>query len=65
MLTLQNPLVFAYAKMQVRHGIIKVPVSGRADDAVYGTTPGYATVLQMIRSRQRRKTLALDILAKL
>ncbi|MHB8524741.1 MAG: DUF3558 domain-containing protein [Candidatus Acidiferrales bacterium] len=45
MLTLQNPMAFTYAKMPAGHGIAKVPVSGIGDDAVYGTTPGYATVL--------------------
>ena len=80
-LTLQNPLAFAYAKMPVGHGIIKVPVSGIGDDAVYGSTPGYATVLTVKKGdvvfvvhvsgfpddqiKTKEKTLALDVLAKL
>lgn len=81
MLTLQNPMAFAYAKMPVGHGIIKVPVSGIGDDAVYGTTPGYPTVLTVKKGdvvfvvhvngfpddqiKAKEKQLALDVLAKL
>ena len=81
MLTLQDPMAFAYAKMPVGHGITKVPVSGIGDDAVYGTTPGYPTVLTVKKGdvvfvvhvtgfpddqiKAKEKTLALDVLAKL
>ncbi|HLW80888.1 MAG TPA: hypothetical protein VKS20_02485 [Candidatus Acidoferrales bacterium] len=81
MLTLQDPLAFTYAKMPVGHGIVKVPVSGIGDDAVYGTTPGYPTVLTVKKGnvvfvvhvngfpddqiKAKEKTLAKDILAKL
>jgi hypothetical protein len=81
MLTLQDAGAFAYAKMPVGHGIIKVPVSGIGDDAVYGTTPGYPTVLTVKKGdvvfvvhvngfsdeqiKAKEKTLALDVLAKL
>ena len=43
--TLQDARAFAYAQMPVGHGVTKTSVSGIGDDAVYGTTPGYATVL--------------------
>jgi hypothetical protein len=36
---------FADAKMPADHGITKVPESGLGNDAVVGTTPGYATTL--------------------
>jgi hypothetical protein len=81
MLTLQDPMAFTYAKMPVGHGIVKVPVSGIGDDAVYGTTPGYPTVLTVKKGnvvfvvhvngfpddqiKAKEKTLAKDILAKL
>jgi hypothetical protein len=81
MLTLQDPLAFTYAKMPAGHGITKVPASGIGDDAVYGTTPGYPTVLTVKKGdvvfvvhvggfpddqiKAKEKTLALDILAKL
>jgi len=81
MLTLQNPLAFAYAKMPAGHGIVKVPVSGIGDDAVYGTSPGYPTVLTVKKGdvvfvvhvngfpddeiKAKEKQLALDVLAKL
>jgi len=81
MLTLQDPLAFTYAKMPAGHGIVKVPVSGIGDDAVYGTTPGYPTVLTVKKGnvvfvvhvngfpddqiKAKEKTLALDVVAKL
>jgi ABC-type amino acid transport substrate-binding protein len=81
MLTLQSPMAFAYAKMPVGNGIIKVPVSGIGDDAVYGTTPGYPTVLTVKKGnvvfvvhvngfpddqiKAKEKMLALDVVAKL
>lgn len=81
MLTLQDPRAFASAKMPIGHGITKVPVSGIGDDAVYGTTPGYATVLTVKKGdvvfvvhvtgfpddqiKAKEKTLALEVLAKL
>lgn len=81
MLTLKDPMAFAYAKMPVGHGITKVPVSGIGDDAVYGTTPGYPTVLTVKKGdvvfvvhvngfpddqiKAKEKALALDVLAKL
>jgi hypothetical protein len=80
-LTLQNARAFTYAKMQVGDGITKVPVSGVGDDAVYGKTPGYATVLTVKKGdvvftvhvsgfpddqiKAKEKTLALDVLGKL
>jgi hypothetical protein len=42
---LESEQGFAYAKMPAGHGIAKVPVSGLGDDAVFGTTPRYATTL--------------------
>jgi hypothetical protein len=42
---LESEQGFAYAKMPVGHGITKVPASGIGDDAVFGTTPKYATTL--------------------
>ena len=81
MITLQNPLAFTYAKMPAGHGITKVPVSGIGDDAVYGTTPGYPTVLTVKKGdvvfvvhvkgfpddqiKAMEKTLALEVLKKL
>jgi hypothetical protein len=81
MLTLQTPLAFAYAKMPAGHGITKVSVSGIGDDAVYGTTPGYPTVLTVKKGdvvfvvhvggfpddqiEAKEKALAQDVLAKL
>lgn len=81
MLTLQNVGAFAYAKMPAGHGITKVPVSGIGDDAVYGTTPGWPTVLTVKKGqvvftvhvsgfpddqiKAKEKTLALDVLANL
>lgn len=81
MLTLQTPREFAYAKMPIGNGITKVPVGGIGDDAVYGTTPGYATVLTVKKGdvvfvvhvtgfpddqiKAKEKALALNILAKL
>jgi hypothetical protein len=81
MITLQDARAFAYAKMQVGNGIIKVPVRGIGDDAVYGTTPEYPTVLTVKKGdvvfvvhvngfsddqiKAKEKTLALDVLAKL
>jgi hypothetical protein len=81
MLTLQDPMAFTYAKMPAGHGIVKVPVSGIGDDAVYGTTPGFPTVLTVKKGdvvfvvhvngfpddqiKAKEKTLALDVLAKL
>jgi hypothetical protein len=44
-LTLQPGLAFNFAKAPTGHGIVKTPVSGLGDDAVYGTTPKYATTL--------------------
>ena len=44
-ITLQDARAFAYAKMPVGHGITKVPASGIGDDAVFGTTPKFATTL--------------------
>ena len=46
-LTLKKPQEFAYLKMPVGNGITKTPVSGIGDEAVYGTTPGYATTLSV------------------
>ena len=81
MLTLQDPRAFAYAKMPVGNGITKVDVSGVGDDAVYGTTPGFPTVLTVKKGdvvfvvhvngftddeiKAKEKTLALDVLARL
>jgi hypothetical protein len=81
MLVLQDAQAFAYAKMPVGNGITKVPVSGIGDDAVYGTTPGFPTVLTVKKGnltfvvhvsgfpddqiKAKEKTLALDVLAKL
>jgi hypothetical protein len=81
MLTLQDARAFAYAKMPMGNGITKVSVSGIGDDAVYGKTPGYATVLTVKKGdtvftahvsgfpedqiKAKEKTLALDVLAKL
>lgn len=81
MLTLQDPKAFAYAKMPVGNGITKVDVSGVGDDAVYGTTPGFPTVLTVKKGdvvfvvhvngftddeiKAKEKTLALDVLARL
>jgi hypothetical protein len=80
-LTLQDPMAFTYAKMPAGQGIVKVPVSGIGDDAVYGTTPGFPTVLTVKKGdvvfvvhvngfpddqiKAKEKTLALDVLAKL
>ncbi len=37
---------FAYAKMPVgSNGITKVPISGIGDEAIFGTTPKFATTL--------------------
>jgi hypothetical protein len=36
---------FAAAKIPVGHGTTKVPASGIGDEAVFGTTPKYATTL--------------------
>lgn len=81
MITLQDARAFAYAKMPAGNGIIKVPVSGIGDDAVYGTTPGTPTVLTVKKGdvvfvvhvngfsddqiKAKEKALALDVLAKL
>jgi hypothetical protein len=81
MLTLQDTRAFAYAKMPVGNGITKVPVSGIGDDAVYGKSPGYATVLSVKKGdmvftvhvsgfpdeqiKAKEKALALDVVAKL
>lgn len=81
MITLQNPRAFAYAKMPVGNGIVKVPAGGIGDDAVYGTSPGYPTVLTVKKGnvvfvvhvtgfaddeiKAKEKTLALDVLGKL
>lgn len=81
MLTLQDPRAFAYAKMPVGNGITKVDISGVGDDAVYGTTPGFPTVLTVKKGdvvfvvhvngftddeiKAKEKTLALDVLARL
>ena len=43
--TLESEAAFANAKLPVGHGIIKVPATGIGDDAVFGTTPKYATTL--------------------
>jgi len=43
--TLQDAQSFAYAKMPVGHGITKITVSGIGDEAIYGTTPRFATTL--------------------
>jgi hypothetical protein len=43
--TLESERGFAAAKMPVGHGTTKVPASGIGDDAVFGTTPKYATTL--------------------
>jgi hypothetical protein len=43
--TIQDSRAFEYAKMPVGGGITKTPASGVGDDAVYGTTPKFATVL--------------------
>lgn len=80
-ITLQDPRSFAYARMPVGNGIVKVPVSGIGDDAVYGTTPGSSTVLTVKKGdvvfvvhvngfpndqlETKEKTLALDVLGKL
>lgn len=80
-LNLQDVAAFAYAKMPLGHGITKVPVSGIGDDAVYGTTPGWPTVLTVKKGqvvftlhvsgfpdeqlKTKEKTLALNVLAKL
>jgi hypothetical protein len=63
---------FAYAKMPVGHGITKIRASGIGDEAIWGRTAGYATVLtvkkgslafgvhvygfQSIRSRPRKRS---------
>jgi len=81
MITLQDPRAFVYAKMPAGNGITKVPASGIGDDAVYGTTPGYPTVLTVKKGnvvfvvhvsgfpddqiKAKEKTLAKEILAKL
>jgi hypothetical protein len=46
-LSLKKPQEFAYLKMPIGEGITKTPVSGIGDEAVYGTTPGYATTLSV------------------
>lgn len=43
--TMLTPQGFAGAKAVIGHGITKTPVSGIGDEAVYGTTSNYATVL--------------------
>jgi hypothetical protein len=81
LVTLQDPRTFVYAQMQVGHGITKTPVSGVGDEAVSGTTPGLATVLTVKKgnvvfvvhifglpndqTKEKEKTLALEILSKL
>lgn len=81
LLTLQDARVFPYAKAEVGHGIVKTAVTGIGDDAVYGTTPGLATVLTVKKGdvvfvvhvtgfpdeelKAKEKTLALQVLPKL
>ena len=72
---------FAYAKMPVGHGITKIRASGIGDEAIWGRTAGYATVLTVKKGslafgvhfygfpndqiEAKEKTLALEILPKL
>jgi hypothetical protein len=69
------------AKNSPVKGIVKTPVSGIGDDAVYMTTPGFGTGLffrkgsaafdlrvygfPLDQLKQKEKTLALDIIGKL
>ena len=81
LLKLQDARVFPYAKAEVGHGIVKTPVSGIGDDAVFGTTPGMATVLTVKKGdivfvvhvtgfpedqlKDKERTLALAVLSRL
>jgi hypothetical protein len=79
--TLQDPRAFVYAKMPAGNGIVKTPAGGIGDDAVYGTSPGAATVLTVKKGeavfvvhvtgfsedeiKAKEKSLALDVIARL
>jgi hypothetical protein len=81
LVTLIDAQNWAYVKMPVGHGIVKTPVSGIGDDAIYGTTPGLGTELSVKKGntafsvhiygfppdelQTMEKTLAHEILAKL
>ena len=44
-ITFETAQSFANSKAPVGHGITKAPVSGIGDEAIYGTTPHFATTL--------------------
>jgi hypothetical protein len=48
-ITLVTPQGYANAKMPVGNNITKTPVSGIGDEAIYGTSPHYATTLAVKR----------------
>lgn len=81
MLTMLNAQHWSSTIMPVGNGIVKTHVSGLGDDAIYGTTPGLPTVLDVKKgnvafqvvvvgfssaeNQAKEKVLAQNVLAKL
>ncbi|HKF52874.1 MAG TPA: hypothetical protein VKB26_11220 [Candidatus Acidoferrales bacterium] len=81
MVTILDAKNWSITIMQVGNGIVKTHVSGLGDDAIYGTTPGLPTVLDVKKgnvafqvvvfgfssadNQAKEKVLAQNVLAKL